>query len=219
MKLWLIALGVGISLACRNGESGPRPIPVSFAVESDPGAALAGAEVFVDGRSIGMTGGDGLLQSEVHGGPDRLLEIEHRCPPGHVEPSGPKRLRLRPIDGLRGTGPVTVRVTLQCRPEQRLAVFVIKAENGWHLPVELDGKAVARTNASGVTHFFVSGPPGSDYQIEIDTSERPGLMPRSPAYQFTLPDAHEVFVVEQAFELEKKAVRKRSRRRPILKIE
>ena len=219
LKPWLLAVGVGISLGCQNGERGHRPIPISFAVESDPGVRLSDAEVVIDGRPIGVTGADGLLQAEVHGGRDRSLQIEHRCPPGHFQPSKPKRFRLRPVDDVRGAGPVAVQVTLQCRPEQRLAVFVIKAPNGSHLPVKLDGRLVARTNASGVAHFFVSGPPGTEHAIELDTSERPRLLPRSPTQHFTLPDAHEVFVVDQAFEMEKEVYRRRSRRRRILKIE
>lgn len=220
MKLWLVlASSFGLSLACRDGARGARSIAIELVAESDPGARLPGVKVHVDGRQVGVTGSNGSLEFDVRGAPDRLLKIEHDCPPEYLPPSRAKHLRLRPLGGLQSSDSVALQVTLECRPEKRLAVFVVRAQNGPNLPVRLDGRIAAETSSSGVAHLFVSGAPGSEHSIEIDTTEQPSLMPRTPVHHFTLPDAHEVFVVNQSFEVQPAAAQRRSRRARILKIE
>ncbi|MFA9472743.1 MAG: hypothetical protein ACERNK_19415, partial [Deltaproteobacteria bacterium] len=110
-------------------------------------------------------------------------------------------------------------ITLRCRPSKRLAVFVVRTTDGPDLPILLDGESVAHTNASGVAHFVTHGAPGTEYVVEIETRERPRLLPRSPTRLITLPDADEIFVINQAFELEKKPRRRAPRRARITKIE
>ena len=220
MKLWsILAFSVGLSLACRDGARRARNIAIELVAESDPGARLPGVRVHVDGKPVGVTGTDGSLEFRVRSSPDRLLKIEHDCPPAYLPPSRVKHLRLRPLGGLQSSDFVALQVTLECRPEKRLAVFIVRAQNGPNLPVKLDGRVAAETSSSGVAHLFVSGTPGSEHSIEIDTMQQPPLMPRSPVHHFTLPDAHEVFVVNQSFEVRPAASRTRSRRARILKIE
>jgi hypothetical protein len=194
-------------------------VEIKLVAESDPGARLPAVKVLVDGRPVGVTGADGSLQFELRSEAGRLVKIEHDCPPGYLQPPRAKILRLRPLGSLPGSDAVALQVTLQCRPEKRLAVFVVRADNGPHLPVRLDGALAATTSSHGVAHLFISAVPGSEHSIEIDTAERPLLMPRSPSHHFTIPDVHEVFVVNQSFEAQQVAARRRAQRTKIIKIE
>jgi hypothetical protein len=110
-------------------------------------------------------------------------------------------------------------ITLRCPPEKRLAVFIVRADHGSGLPVFLNGENIARTNASGVAHFSIWGAPGTEYAIELDTTEHPRLQPQFPRRLLTLPDAEEVFVIEQSFDIQSERPPGGRRRSRITKIE
>lgn len=52
-----------------------------------------------------------------------------------------------------------------------------------------------------------------------DYRAAPRLLPRSPVRVFTLPDAHEIFVVNESFELDERRRHGQKRRARITKIE
>lgn len=217
---WLtIVLGTAYLTSCAKPPTPQQSFAVVFLVESDPGIPLGRVGVFVEGKSIGETDLHGLVQTNVFGLPHQRLRVEHDCPDGHEAPSEPKILRLREFGGIDASGSPAMEITLRCRPEKRIAAFIVRAKNGPDLPVLLDGTNVARTNRSGVAHFSASGAAGTDYVVELDTTEHPRLLPRSPTHLFTLADADEIFVVNQSFDLERDH-RPRGHRRPkITKIE
>lgn len=220
MRARLIAAVGGVVLASCNGASNAAlTFPIAFVVESDPGVGLRGARVFVDGNSIGETDSNGLLQTKVYRRSGLQVTVEHDCPDGHEAPVRPKVLRLREFEGVDPSGPLTMEVSLRCRPEKRLVVFVVRAKKGPYVPVLLNGESVARTNGSGVAHFSVWAAPGTDYLVELDTRERARIIPQSPTHLFTAPDADEIFVVNQSFELAKRSRRPDHWRNRITKIE
>jgi hypothetical protein len=147
------------------------------------------------------------------------LRIEHDCPDGHEAPSKPKILRLRRFEAFDGSEPDAMEITLRCEPTKRLAAFIVRAKNGPDLPVHLNGERVALTNGSGVAHFSTRGAPGTDYTVELDTREHPQLLPQLPTHLFTLPDADEVFVLNQSFDVKSEPRRRGHRRARITKIE
>ena len=99
------------------------------------------------------------------------------------------------------------------------AGIIVRAKKGANLPVLLDGQIVAQTNASGVAQFSTSAVPGTDFIVELDTRNQPKLRPQRPSHLMTLPDANEVFVVNQSFDVRKEPKRRGSRRSRITKIE
>jgi len=217
---WLaLVLVVAALVSCAGSPPAERPFAVIFVVESDPGVWLGKAEVFANGKSIGVSDSQGRLHATIYGQANEQVRVEHRCPEGHKAPSGPKVLKLRHFEDTHASGSLSLEITLRCRPEQRLAVFVVRAKNGSGLPVLLDGENVAHTNESGVAHFSTWGAPGTEYLIELDTTERPRLLPQFPTHLFALPDAGEIFMVDQSFDLKNERRRRRHRRARITKIE
>jgi len=215
----MTVLSVAALVSCETRPNSARPFDVIFAVESDPGVRLRGMLVSVDGDPAGESDSNGLVRAKIYGAPGQRLRIKHDCPDGHEGPSEPKVLRLRRFEGIDGSEPAAMEIKLWCEPTKRLAVFIVRAKNGPDLPVLLDGERVARTNGSGVAHFSTWGATGTDYTVELDTREHPHLLPRLPLHLFTLPDADEIFVVNQSFEVKSEAQRRRHRRTRITKIE
>ena len=205
--------------SCERPPEAERPFAVVFVVESDPGVRIPRARVFIDGVPVGETDSNGRVDAQINGQSGQQLGISHDCPDGHDAPSERKAFRLRKFEGVDRSRPPTMEITLTCRPLKRLAAFVVRASDGPDLPILLDGELVARTNGSGVAHFSIRGAPGTEYIVELETRERPRLRPRSPTHLFTLPDADEIFVINQAFDPEKEPRRRGRRPTRITKIE
>ncbi len=217
---WLTVVLAAAALAsCEGAPNAARSFAVVFVVESDPGVRLSRVQVFADGKPMGETDSKGLVQAKIYGQPGQRSRIEHDCPDGHEVPAEPKTLRLRKFEGIDASRPLAMEITLRCRPMKRLAAFIVRAKNGPDLPVLLDGESVARTNGFGVAHFSIWSAAGTEYLIELDTTEHPRLLPRFPTHPFTLPDADEIFVVNQSFDVENEPRPRGHRRARITKIE
>lgn len=216
---WILIVAAGASASCRGPAASSPAIEVVFAAESDPGVRLSNVRVAIDGRSAGETNSNGLVRTAIDPKDGQPFKVEHDCPHGHVAQSAPKFLRLRSFDRVAESQSDALRITLKCQPEERHAVFIVRTQNGAELPVLLNGETVARTNRSGVAHFSTSARPGTDFIVELDTGSRPQLSPQRPKHLRTLPDANEIFVVNQSFDV-RETPRPRGRRRTrITKIE
>ena len=220
MNSWTVALVSVLTLvSCSDGRSIARPFSIGFIVESDPGLPLQGVNVLVDGESIGKTDSNGSVRAEVLAIPGASLRIQQQCPEDHRAAEDSKSIRLRKFESVGESAPSTIQVTLKCKPLRRLAVFIVTAKNGPDLPILIDGDHAGRTNELGVAQISRWGAPGTEYALEIDTRASPRLLPRSPVHVFTLPDAHEIFVVNESFQLQERRVTGRKRRARITKIE
>ncbi len=206
-------------VSCADAQTMAQSFSIAFIVESDPGLPVEGVNVFVDGKSIGKTDSNGAVRAEVVASSGETLRIEHECPKDHRATEDPTTIRLRELEGIEESAPSGIQVTLKCKPSRRLAVFVVTARNGPDLPILIDGDEAGRTNGLGVTQISRWGIPGTEYSLEIDTRADPRLLPRSPVRVFTLPDAHEIFVVNESFELEERRRHGQTRRARITKIE
>jgi hypothetical protein len=220
MQLMRSAVAVLTSMvlsACRDVPEVAPPIQVEISVEADPGVPLSGVPVRVDGESVGRSDSRGLLRTTVFGRPGQLVRFGQDCPEGHRAPAEGAALRLRKYDV--GDATRSLEVKLECRPEARLAAFVVRAPNAPNIPVLVDGEIVARTNGAGVAHFSRLAPAGTEYLVELDARDYPALLPRTTSHLLTLPDFNELFVIDQTFEKRKKAGSSRATRRRIIKIE
>jgi hypothetical protein len=160
-----------------------------------------------------------LLRATISGQLGQPIRIEHDCPPGYRDPAEPKTLRLGDYRGIDSASFPAIQLAILCPPTSRLAVIVVRADNRAGLPVVLNERVVATTNASGVAHLSTTAAPGTELRLRLDTSEQRALVPRSPTHLLTMPDAHEVFFIDQSFKTTKQRPRPRRRRQRIIKIE
>jgi hypothetical protein len=191
-----------------------RPFPVEVTVESDPGQPLSDVPVYLGTEELGTTGDDGSARVLRFDPPGTLLRFRCDCPVGFRASQAIKELSLKNYRAPDITAPLQIH--LRCRPESRLAVFVVKARNGPHIEILLQGERVGRTDRDGVAHFSRRVAVGSEQVIELHAG--PKLRPSRISHFFKMPDANELFVVDQRFDVWRPS-RPRSARRRIIKIE
>lgn len=213
LTLVLVWLPVGI-LGCGSDLPAARALQVEVVVESDPGQPLAGVPVYVGAEELGITGADGAARAQRFDAPGTLLRFRCDCPSGFRTSQAIKELSVKDYRALDTTTRLQIR--LRCRPESRLAVFVVKARNGRRVDVLLEGERVARTDPDGVAHFSRRVAVGSEQVVELHADPR--LKPSRVSHFFTMPDADEIFVVDQRFDVWRPQ-RPSSARRRIIKIE
>jgi len=216
MLAFLAAAGIW---SCGEASPAMQVVMLDLIVESDPGMPLEGVRIAVDGKPVGVSGGSGELRTSIAKELGSLVRIEHDCPEGYRDSMEPATLRLRDNRSLRQTSLATMEIALRCPPSKRIAVIVVRAQNGGGLPVLVDDRIVGRTNADGVAHVSTLAAPGTELDFRLDTSMQPLLAPRSPSRVLTVPDAHELFLIDQAFEISRRPPRKRNPPRKIIKIE
>ena len=209
----LVTAGSGCSAEGASDE----PVEIEVVVETDPGIQLPGVRVFFDDELVGTSNAVGSLTASIRGRVGELVTVRHQCPEGHHPDPATRSFRLRDYE--RDPRPANIRIELRCRPSSRLAAFVVRAKNTPSVRVMLDGVPITVTNCDGVAHLSRRDPPGTDYLLELDASADPSLVPSKTSHLFTLPDAHELFVVDQEFERRRVTRTARARRRRIIKIE
>lgn len=214
-----LILGAMSATSCGETSSGSRLVILDFVAESDPGHPLEGVLIALDGTPLGTTDSRGSLRVSIGTKLGERIQLEHDCPPGHRDPTQPKMLSLGNYRGIDDVSPPIMQLAIRCPPTNRLAVIVVRADHREGLAVVLNGRTVAKTNAAGVAHFSTSVPPGTELRVRLDTSEYRHLVPRNPMRVFTVPDAPEAFVIDQAFQTVKRGRRQQRQRPRIVKIE
>jgi hypothetical protein len=210
LGLTLLAAALGaLFIAC--GDPPPPPqFRVSFTALADA-APLAGVEIDIAGRKLGLTGAEGILRVNLRGREGAVVGYRVKCPAGYRDPQESPPLTLRQFRGLDPAGAVRgVEVTVQCRPAERLAAVVVRAGGIANIPVLMQGQPVALTDASGVAHLMLKLPPNSGFTMALDTSANPRLAPANPSQPFVVPDSDEVLVFDAPL-IEQRAPTKRRR--------
>ncbi len=187
----------------------PPPFQVFIKVESDPGRPIVGATVSrlrtggpVDAAPPSITtGADGRALLAIRGIDGEIADITVQCPDGYTTPSKPISVRLQRLAEKK-----IPEYSVACPPAMRKVVIAVRAENGSGLPVLYLGKQVTRTDASGAAHFALEVPPGAQFAVALDTSERRDLKPTNPSKPFTVGQLDDVLVFDQRFEVEKRRV-------------
>lgn len=193
------------ALACE--EPPPPPIfPITFVAESDPGVPLPGVTVTVAGAPPAQTGPDGSVRLELSGEEGTSVPVSATCPAGHRSAPALSPIVLRTTVGVGGAPAPGFRVSVQCLPETRQGVVVIRAggtgtapRSG--LPVMIEGREVARTDSSGVAHVSLNMAPGQSFQVLLATATAsPLLRPQDPQLTFVFPDSNEIFPFDENFD-------------------
>lgn len=194
--------------------------PFRVVVTSD-GRPLSDVRISSDGTELGPTNESGLLDLTVIGMEGATVPIEARCPSDLGDPeAAPLTLqRVRGIDPRAGSR--RVRIALECRPLMRNGVLLVRSGGREGIPVHVDGRELARTDAHGLAHVELRYAPHSRIEVTLRTDDYPELSPRSPTTVLVAPDASDVLVVDQTFTqppTEAPRVRVRRPREPRLPI-
>lgn len=186
-----------LSSAC--GAPEPGRFPVRFVAGSGE-AAVEDVSIAVGSSVLGRTDARGVLDVSLVGREGQTLALSASCPEGYRAGGAipPLVLRqLRTVDAHRRAE--RLHIAVPCLPEARTAMLVVRADGEAELPVIVDGREVARTDASGLAHVELTYAPYTTFEVVLRTDDRPELSPRNPARELTVPDAERIFVVDQRF--------------------
>lgn len=216
MRVSTLLAGLLLGLLGCEEEAPPPTFRVTFTARSD-GEPLSRVRVVADGRLLGETREDGTLRVDLPGREGQVVTVNAQCPEGHRAPEELPLLTLRTFRGLAPAAAARgIEVSIDCPPAERIAAVVIRAgENGAGLPVTMSGRELARTDEHGIAHLVMRVQPHTTFRLRLDTSENEDLRPQNPGATFTVPDADEIFLFEQPFEVTQRRRRWRPRRRDL----
>jgi hypothetical protein len=217
MRVELVLTAIAIAGVVGCGDPPPPPrFPVTFNAVSDPGVPLGGVQLTANRQPIGVTAADGSLHVDLTGPEGSPVEIGATCPSGYRTPTDLPTITLRQVVSLDPAAASRgLQVGIACPPTHRHGVVVIRAGGDTpqpNLPVMIDGRQVALTDASGVAHVALDMQPGSTFQVLLATAAVPGLRPQDPRMNFTFPDGDDIFIFDQSFDVERPRSAPRRRR-------
>jgi len=199
-----ISMLAALAVACSDPP--PPPVfPVTFLAEADPGVPLAGVTVTVAGAQPAVTGADGTVRIQLSGEEGTAVPVQATCPPGHRDAPALSPIVLRTMVAVGGTPAAGLRVGISCLPSIRHGVVVVRAGGTgaaprMGLPVMVEGREVAQTDASGVAHVSLDMAPGQSFRVLLATATAsPMLRPQDPQLTFVFPDSDEIFAFDQNF--------------------
>lgn len=205
VRLALVASLCATALACE--EPPPPPVfPITFISESDPGSPLPGVTITVAGAPSAATGPDGTVRLELSGEEGTSVPVTAACPDGYRLATSLSPIVLRTTVGVGGAPAPGLRVGISCPPTIRHGVVVVRAGGTGTapragLPVLIENREVARTDASGVAHVALDMAPGQTFTVLIATATAsPFLRPQDPQLTFQFPDADEIFAFDENFD-------------------
>ena len=197
------------SLGCSKIDVGidePKEIPfeVQLHVTSDPGKAVAGAQVLSGTKIVGKTDAAGASKVRFGGKEGDQVELTIKCPADFDSPPKPLAISLRRL----AAGSRPPQFEARCAPTVRMVVVGVKADNGANLPVLYLGRPLGRTDASGAAIFTMKVKPAEQIELTVSTAEKGSeqLRPQSPTLTFVAPDKDDFVVLDQRFTIEKKPV-------------
>jgi hypothetical protein len=99
-------------------------------------------------------------------------------------------------------------------------IVAVRAERGPNLPVLYLGRELARTDSSGAAHLVLDVASDDVVELVLDTTEQPGLRPKSPSLRIQPGPGDEITAVNQDFTLQQQeAVKKVAARRGPVRIQ
>ncbi len=197
------------ALGCRIVEKQPDPpFRITVAVTSDRGEPLEGASVRADGTALGVTGTSGLLTLSREGREGDPVTIDVICPDGYSLRAPRPSVRLARVHGLEVTDLMAQRVAVLCERRWMDLVIVVRSSGGADLPVFVDGKSVATTDAQGVSCISLTRKRDvPSVTVAVETASRPGLRPRSPSRTYDLDGRDAVLVFDESLRCARPLVR------------
>jgi hypothetical protein len=198
----LALLALAALLSCSKmgvelDEQKPVPFEVQITVTSDPGQALPGAQIMAGTKVVGKTDAAGSAKVRFGGKEGDQVDLTVKCPADYSSPTTPITIALRHLTP--GSRPPLFEA--RCPPTLRTVVIGVRADNGPNLPVNVLGRTVARTDASGAALFTMRVKPAEQILVTLSTAEKGAeqLRPESPSLTFLSKDSDDFVVLEQIF--------------------
>ena len=210
----LIALGVS-TFGCGVPRSAPT-FGINFRVVSDDGSVLSGVSIKARGHTVGTTNQKGELDIDLAGSEGESVPIDVQCASEYRSPARSSSLKLTRTRHLaNGTGTPRIPYVASCTRKQRNVVIVARGEHVAGIPVTVEGKPVALTDANGNAQVLI--PLDADVtllRVGFETTARPELVPKNPGRVCDVRSGDDLILLEQKFSVAPKPALRRLQPRP-----
>ncbi len=217
-RIILILCAVFVVGACGEEERVPEHYTLTFSAQDDRGEPLAGVPILVGETSMGQTGSDGTLIAEVTAHDGDRYPLAAPCPSPHDDAEVPSEVLFLGTRGLGGDKNARLEIRILCSRRSRVAALLVHAEGRAGIPILVDGVERGKTGPEGFAHLRLEGSAHEQFQVALDTSAYPTLVPKDPRHEVQLGDADALFVFQPQLTVAEppaKPKRKRRRRRKL----
>lgn len=216
----VLMLGTLTLSACGDPPPPPMPSEIEFSLEvfvyDQDETPVPRLPVLVDGQTVGHTDKNGSFAARILEAPNTPIELslgetsKYRFTSDNIV-----RETLTVRHGVEGQPvglPVTLRTSVHSLQNAYLAWVelkcdeLLKKEACENIPLQLDGKKVATTDADGKAHFAFDGVIGNKSILTIETPTFPKdsedyvvFDPKQPSYELNLGLDSTVFHIEETF--------------------
>lgn len=207
MVLFCLALS-----SCGGTTAGPRlkSFHVELSASNDDGEPLGGVAFSAGERALGESDANGQLGVDVSAVEGQSIPITAACPDGYVDPERPAMLKLTQVRRVSDNDAAALSVEVVCTKKLRDVVLVVRAANAPFLTVEVGGKPIGKTDASGYAHFLLQpGREARSLSASLATVDAPFLRPQNPTRIYDLDGRDAILLFEQSFTSERRTTKKR----------
>jgi hypothetical protein len=197
-QTFAVAVALLALFGCNEAGKQAERYPVRLLAFDDQGEKVAGVAIAFGDQALGSTAQSGMLELELAGGEGDRVQLQASCPEGFAEPSEQPSLTLMRFQSVDPEADRFTTLRVVCARSAHIAVVALRSGQP-DLPVLLRGEEVARTSSTGTAHVIVENAPGTQFQLTLDTSQKPDLRPHSPTRMFSVGAGDDFSVWDQAF--------------------
>jgi hypothetical protein len=194
----------------------------------DDGQPMAGVSLKINDDVVGRTDERGELHATLSGRDGAMFRVEGTCPEGYNSPTQLPPIVLGRFASLtKKDGDMelavlcerqrrTAAILVRTRVERRKITVPFRSRSKTHnvaegfgplggVPVLVNGRERAKTDASGLAHIELESTPGTHIEVVLQTGspELAMVKPRSPAQGLTLRSHDDIYTVDQTFTAER----------------
>ncbi|MCP4446822.1 MAG: hypothetical protein GY811_15960 [Myxococcales bacterium] len=210
-------LAVVLGGACDEPETRVNRYSLTFSVADDTGNPLSRIPIRIGQTEIGETDLSGALRADVNARDGDRYALSAPCPEGYEFHDAPKEVLFLDTQGLAGKVNASLEIHIVCKRQARVAAVLVHADGLVGMPILVDGVPWGETGPGGFAHLRLEGASNSPFEISLDTSGSPTLVPKNPRHEMQLGSEDGLFVFEPVFseaEAKPKSKRRRRRKRP-----
>lgn len=212
-------LAMSICSACDEQRPSEISYEIAFKAVDDRGMELAGIAIKVGETLLGATDQNGSLRVEVQAREGEQYPLHAPCPKTYLPKDPPTEIFFRGVTALHGEALTQIDLRLVCARSSRVAALMVHADGYANMPILIDGVAQASTGPDGFAHLRLDLAPGAQFQVSLDSSVEPTLVPVNPSQTMSMGEEDGLFVFDPTFReapREKKPVRVRPRKKRIV---
>jgi len=212
----ILIAAVGVCGACDEQRPPETSFAIHFQAVDDRGMELPGIDINVGETLLGATDSGGSLRVEVQARAGQRYPLVAPCPASYQPKDPPTEIFFRDTVALHGEALTQIDLRLVCARSSRVAALLVHADGYENMPVLIDGIAQASTGPDGFAHLRLDLAPGAQFQVSLDSSSQPSLVPVNPSQTMSIGEEDGLFIFDPTFREpppEKKPARVRPRKK------